>query len=190
MDQFDYLSVLMSIITGLGITHVLTGVGRFLGGPASPRVFWVHVTWSVNVVLLQAFFWWFTFKWADNPSWTFWLFLFVLAYAILLYLLAVILYPVELPPDYDFGAHFHRRRKWFFHLLSFIALVDVADTMLKGQENVDAVDVWGVLFLAFSLVSPLAAARMRSTRGHQIYAVVWGVALITWIVYSQGVLGG
>jgi hypothetical protein len=190
MDQFDYLSVLISIITGLGITHLLTGLGRFLGGPDSPRVYWVHVVWSVNVILMQAFFWWFTFKWADNPSWTFALFLFVLAYAILLYLLAVILYPVELLPGFDFRDHFVRRRKWFFFLLSFIALVDVFDTMLKGRENVNSIDAWGVLFLVFSLFSPIYAAFRSSTRFHQIYAAAWGIVLVSWILYSQGVLGG
>ena len=190
MDQFDYLSVLISIITGLGITHLLTGLGRFLGGPEAPRVFRVHVVWSVNIILYQAFFWWFTFKWADMPTWTFGLFLFVLAYAILLYLLAVILYPVELLPGFDFRAHFHRRRKWFFLLLSFIALVDAFDTMLKGQDNLAAVDAWGVLFLAFTLFSPVYAAYAKSTRFHEVYGVVWGIVLVTWIVYSQGVLGG
>ena len=190
MDQFEYLSVVVSVITGLGITHLLTGLGRFLGGPDSPRVFWVHVIWSANIVLYQAFFWWFTFKWADNATWTFGLFMFVMAYAILLYLLAVILYPVELPPSFDFREHFHRRRRWFFFLLSFIAIVDVVDTMLKGRENVDAVDAWGVLFLAFTLFSPMGAALVKSDRFHRGYAAVWGVVLVSWIVFSQGVLGG
>jgi len=190
MDQFDYLSVLVSIITGLGITHLLTGLGRFLGGPESPRVFWVHVIWSANIILYQAFFWWFTFKWADHTTWTFGLFLFVLAYAILLYLLAVILYPVELPPAFDFRAHFHRRRRWFFYLLSFIAVVDVFDTILKGSENVESVDAWGVIFLLFTLSTPIGAAFVQSDRFHRAYAVSWGIALASWILYSQRVLLG
>lgn len=74
MDQFEYLSVLISIIVGLGITHLLTGVGRFLGGPDAPRVFGVHVAWTVNLILYQSFFWWFTFTWVDQETWTFGLF--------------------------------------------------------------------------------------------------------------------
>ena len=188
MDQFAYLSVLISIITGLGITHLLTGLGRFMGGPERPRVYWVHVVWTVNIVLYQAFFWWFTFKWADLETWTFGLFLFVLAYAVLLYLLAVILYPVGVPAGFDFHAHFYRRRRWFFHVLAFLAVVDVVDTALKGPENMSGVGLAGMVFLASSLAGPLVAASVRRAAFHQVYAVYWGMALIAWILYSQGVL--
>lgn len=190
MDQFEYLSVLISIITGLGITHLLTGLGRFLGGPDSPRVFWVHVVWTVNLILYQAFFWWFTFKWADQGTWTFALFLFVLTYAILLYLLAVILYPVELLPGFDFRDHFYRRRKWFFSLLTFVFVVDAVDSLLKGPENIAAGGTLGSVYIIGMLGGALVAAFVKHPLFHQIYSVFWGAVLITWILYSQGVLGG
>ena len=190
MNQFEYLSVLVSIIVGLGITHLLTGVGRFLGGPEAPRVFKVHVAWTVNLVLYQAFFWWFTFKWADEATWTFGTFLFVLGYAILLYLLTVILYPVEVEPGFDFRAHFHRRRRWFFRLLAFVGLIDVVDTMLKGEANVSAVPAIGIAMLILNIGGPLVAATIERHRFHVAYAIFYGVALIAWILYSQGVLGG
>ena len=190
MDQFEYLSVLVSIIIGLGITHLLTGLGRFMGGPDAPRVFWVHVVWSANLVLYQAFFWWFTFKWADREVWSFGIFLFVLFYSILLYLLAVILHPVGVPTGFDFRAHFHRRRRWFFLGLFLLAVVDMIDTVLKGAENVDAIDVWGIAYAASSLAGPLVAAFVRHPVFHRVYAVYWGAALIAWILYFQGVLAG
>lgn len=190
MDQFGYLIVLVSIIMGLGITHLLTGLGRFLGGPNAPRVFWVQIVWTLNVILYQAFFWWFTFKWVDQSVWTFGLFLFVLAYAVLLYLLAVILYPVELPHAFDFRAHFYRRRKWFFLLLASIAIVDLIDTLLKGPENVSGMGNAVLPFLVSSLAGPLVAAFVKNPTFHAVYSVYWGAALITWILYSQGVLRG
>lgn len=190
MDQFEYLSVLVSIIVGLGITHLLTGVGRFLGGPDAPRVFGVHVAWTVNLILYQSFFWWFTFKWVDQETWTFGLFAFVLGYAILLYLLTVILYPVEIQPGFDFRAHFHRRRRWFFSVLAFTGLVDVFDTILKGPENVGAVPIAGIPMMLFHIGGPLIAAQVRNERFHVFYSIFYGLALAGWILYSQGVLGG
>ena len=188
MDQFEYLSVLVSIIVGLGITHLLTGVGRFLGGPDAPRVFGIHVAWTVNLILYQSFFWWFTFKWADQATWTFGLFVFVLGYAILLFLLTVILYPVEIQPGFDFRAHFHRRRRWFFYLLAFTGLVDMFDTILKGRENVDTLPAIGLVILALNIGGPLIAARVGRERFHVFYSIFYGVALVGWILYSQGVL--
>ena len=189
MNQFEYLSVLISIIVGLGITHLLTGAGRFLGGPEAPRVYRVHLAWTVNLILYQAFFWWFTFKWDARPTWTFGLFLFILAYAILLYLLTVVLYPVEVQPGFDFRAHFHRRRRWFFYVLALVGLADVFDTMLKGDENVEAVPIAGIFMVFFNIGVPLVAARNERDRFHFVYAIVYGVVLVVWILYSQGVLG-
>ncbi len=190
MNQFEYLSVLVSIIIGLGITHLLTGAGRFVGGPQAPRVYRVHLVWTLNLVLFQAFFWWFTFKWDARPTWTFGLFLFILGYAVLLYLLTVILYPVEIEHGFDFRAHFHRRRRLFFRLLALVGLIDAVDTMLKGEENVDAVPAVGALVLLLNIGGPLIAERFDSDRFHLAYSIFWGVVLVLWILFSQGVLGG
>ena len=45
MTTFEYLAVLISIIVGLGITHLLGGVARFIHHPDRYKFYWVHLLW-------------------------------------------------------------------------------------------------------------------------------------------------
>jgi hypothetical protein len=78
MNTFSYLSVLTSIILALGITRVLTGIGRLLQFRGYVYVYWVHLLWSLNVFLYLVLNWWILFRWTEQGQWTLFLFLFVL----------------------------------------------------------------------------------------------------------------
>jgi hypothetical protein len=43
MDPFSYLSYLTSIVLALGITRVITGLGRLLQVRGRMRLYWVHL---------------------------------------------------------------------------------------------------------------------------------------------------
>jgi hypothetical protein len=49
MDPFSYLSVLTSIVLALGITRILSGVGRLLQTRGRVRIYWVHLLWALNL---------------------------------------------------------------------------------------------------------------------------------------------
>ena len=52
MDAFSYLSVLLSIVLGLGITQLLQGFGRLMNARSRVRPYWPSLLWAV--VLLVA----------------------------------------------------------------------------------------------------------------------------------------
>lgn len=64
MSPFSYLSVLISIILALGVTRIVTGVGRLLQLRGSVRNSWFHLVWSANVFLYLALTWWILFRWS------------------------------------------------------------------------------------------------------------------------------
>ena len=43
MDMYLHVRVLFSIILGLGISRLLTGVARIVQHPKQYRVYWVHL---------------------------------------------------------------------------------------------------------------------------------------------------
>jgi hypothetical protein len=43
MDPFSYLSVLTSIVLALGITRILSGLGRLEQTRGRVRIYWVHL---------------------------------------------------------------------------------------------------------------------------------------------------
>jgi hypothetical protein len=86
MNAFEYLSVLISIILALGMTRLLAGVGEMLQARSRCRVYWVHAIWIVNLFLSLVIQWWILYRWRNQQSWTFFLFVFVLIAPTILYL--------------------------------------------------------------------------------------------------------
>lgn len=95
-DMFNYVMVLASVIIGLGITHLLQGVGGLVQHPGPRKTYWVHLLWVAAVFLRAIFWWWSEFRLSDTAQWTFTLYLFVLAYAVLIYLWCALLFPRDL----------------------------------------------------------------------------------------------
>ena len=58
MDLFEYISVLTSIIIGLGMAHLLRGLASLVQHPGRNRVYWVHLVWVGYMFFNMIFFWW------------------------------------------------------------------------------------------------------------------------------------
>ena len=50
MTLFEYLGILISVVMGLGITHLLIGVSKTIHLRRTLRIYWVHSVWSVNLL--------------------------------------------------------------------------------------------------------------------------------------------
>ena len=96
MEMFNYVMVLASVIIGLGITHLLMGVAGIVQHPGRDKVYWVHLVWVGATFLRAIFWWWFEFRLSKITEWTFTLYVFVLAYAVILYLWCALLFPRDL----------------------------------------------------------------------------------------------
>ena len=117
---------------GLGLTHLLTGVSKTIHHRDTLRVYWVHLMWALNVAIYIVAIWWGLFWWSGETSWTFFQFLFILLYAIVLFLLASLLFPWDLEADQDLEEHFWRTRPWFFSILAVAWVIDIPET---GNER-------------------------------------------------------
>jgi hypothetical protein len=186
MTSFEYVSVLISIIIGLGIAHILMGWGQMLSGHRRYRTDWVHALWMANILLYMIFFWWFTFKWVNKPDWSFALFLFTIGYAILIYLLAVVLVPHETEVGFDFPRHFKDKRILFFSGCLTILIVDLIDAFLKGPENVASHGYLGLVYSGTMIGGTLGAIFSSREWYHRVFAVVWFVVLASWALFSMG----
>ena len=173
MSQFEFIAVLVSVIVGLGIVHLLRGVALFFTARERHKPYWVHLLWTWNVFHYIVFYWWFLWRWTAATEWHLALFLFVLIYAIALYLMTVILYPSENVGDRDFRQVFQANRRPFFALWILLALIDVADTRLKMAIGLDGFGTsqlfaWGVIVLG-----SLIAMRVRSEAYNGAWAIMF-----------------
>lgn len=183
MDHFEYIMVLISIIVGLGIAHVLIGVGGIIDRRASMRppitLSVTHGAWLAFTFTWLVQFWWWEFRFSElAPEWTIELYLFLVTYAVALFLLAVILVPRTWEGVENLDNHFLTRRVWFYSVLIAVTGLDVLDSFLKGGWSymVDVLGPWTWSFWALTVVFCIIGIRSRTLRFHKVAAVI----LLVW----------
>ena len=129
MTGFEHLQVLISVVAGLALTNLLSGIGTTLKG--HQRLYWVQSLWALNLAVFIVLFWWFTFTdFAGIEAFHPFAYVFVLLFAFSLYLPTRVLFP-EPSQSIDLRTHFFSIRRVFFRLLLFVVAVDLFDTYLK-----------------------------------------------------------
>lgn len=181
MGPFEYLSLLTSVVIGLGITRLLAGVGRVLQGRFRFRHYWVHLLWSLNVFLFLLLNWWILYRWRDHGAWSFYLFDFVLLSPIVSFLLTVLLYPEPMSDEADLEAHFFANHRWFFGLGSTLPVIDLGDTLLKGWQHFQQQGPLYPATLAAIFAMSVIAATTRSRTYHGVFAIFFLVYLLAFI---------
>lgn len=155
MTVFEHLSVLISIIIGLGLTHLLSNVHELVQARERVRPHWLPITWSVLVFVGLVQWWWSSFTFSTREDWTFFYFLFLLLRPVISYLSAAFVLPRVVPGGAcDMRAYYFRTRGWLFTLLALGQVLDGTRRMVEG-EPVGELSVWSN-FVSAGLVWSLA----------------------------------
>jgi hypothetical protein len=183
MSSFEFLSVLISVVVGLGIANLLTGVGRLLHRHNEVRVSVAFLAWILFVFHYMVIYWWtVVFGWQDWQDWNLLYFIFVLTYGIVLYLLSVILFPTDMPKDWNPHTSLMSMRKWFFSLFLFLILIELLDTYLK--DHLTEFSNLYLLLLATWLAGGIVGWFSENRRTHAVAAVVVLGSQIAWVAYQ------
>jgi hypothetical protein len=173
VDPFSYLSVLISIILALGMTRLLAGVGEMLLARSRRRLYWVHAVWVANLFLYLVVAWWIFYRWRNQQTWTFFLFVFVLISPTILYLASMLLFPREGAADesINYKTHFYANHRAFFLLMALFGPVDIVDTLLKGVPHFLAQGPQYIVSSTIYLTGLTIAAFTRNEHFHQVYGI-------------------
>ena len=118
-DLFPHVRIVMGMIVGLGITRLLMTVAGLIQHPQRAKISSLHLLWVVSILVELVLFWWWEFSLFKLESWTFGITLFLIFYAITLFLMAALLSPDSVS-DYDgYEDFFLKRRKWFFGVMTW-----------------------------------------------------------------------
>ena len=172
MGVFEYISVLTSIIVGLGIAHLLKGVATIVQHPDRHRTYWVHLLWVAFMFFQAIFFWWWEFALESLGHWTFQIYLFVLFFAFLIYMLCALLFPQDLEGYTGYEDYFMSRRSWFLGILVVFFLVDLGDTWLKGADYFNSLGLEYPLTQGLMIAGCLVGIATANRRFHAGFAVV------------------
>ncbi len=181
MTLFEYLGVLVSVIMGLGITHLLTGVSKVIQRRDSVRVYWVHLVWTVNILLYILVIWWGMFWWTTLQEWTFYQFLFITLYSIVLFLLTALLYPWRISDDFDFKEYYLKNRVWFFGVHTIAWCIDIPETALKAESGLRELPQYYFVFVGTMLPLTFLSAITGNQRYHKFFVIFWLVIVLGYL---------
>lgn len=164
MSQFEYLSVLVSIIIGLALTQLLSGAARLIQLRRRIRMHGPTLWWMLALFLIDIQVWWVAFERRDSEDWHYFSFLLYLLIPVMLFLLSYLVLPDLGDEDAaDLAANFDDNRSWFFSLLAMIPLVSLLEQFVReGGVAADADAGFRMVFMVVALV----ASRIRSVRFH------------------------
>jgi hypothetical protein len=118
MDLYLHVRVIFGMVVGLAVAHLLRVSALIVQHPKRYKVYWVHSLWVLFLFLYVIHYWWWEFNLELVQRWTFLLYLFVALYAVLLYLLCVLILPEQIGEYHDgFREYFYARGQWFFAAL-------------------------------------------------------------------------
>jgi len=179
MDQFEYVMVLVSIIVGLGIAHILLGIGGIIDRLSRKEdrleLSLAHASWLGFCFLWLVMFWWWEYRFSSRVTdWTMGLYLFLIGYAVILFLLQAVLIPRTWDGVTSLKDYFLERRAWFYSFLLVATIVDQFDGYFKG--GLQYMSDLGVVNFAFAAVTiPVVIIGLITTkiRIHNIMGMVF-----------------
>jgi hypothetical protein len=177
MDPFSYLSVLVSIVLGLGISQLLMGFGRWLELRKASAVFGPTIAWATFLLLVHFQTWWSLYGMREYATWNFLQFSMVLVQPIVLFLLAVLVFPGPSSPHKTLRDHFFHQRRWFYGLFLALLFVSLLKDLARSGSLPEPANVG--FHLAAFVVAGLGLA-LKNERAQHWLAYI---ALLSFMAY-------
>jgi hypothetical protein len=174
MDEFSYLSVLLSVILGLAVTQILQGFRGLLLSRTRIKVYWPVIAWALFILLVCVQNWWSMFGMRNRHDWAFLQFTVVLLNTIFIYMIAGLVFP-DLSGEkvVDLKQSFYAHRGWFFSLALGAIVVSVCKDLVLGGKLPDPTNL---TFHAIFAVTLLTGALTRR-EGYHKTLVLTGIAI-------------
>ena len=186
MAIFEYLGVLISVILGLGITHLAVGTSKLVQNRDQCKPYLAHGFWSLAILIYILVIWWSMYWWSKHDQWSTYEYLFITAYALVLFFLSALLFPYDMDKDIDVEAYFFKQRRWFFSMLIVAWLLDVPETLLKGEHQLRNVPTAYLAFVGWNIALAIVGLSTENRKVHMALPVIWIVCTLAYI--SQGTM--
>lgn len=183
IEVFNYLSVVTSIILGLGLGHLLTGIARMIGTGQPWSASWLYVGWVALLLPLYVIYWWSFWDYRKRVRWTFMGFFFLLIGPIGLYLITALLLPET--PDHaplDTTGHYLKVRRWLFGLWAMLQVWGIMLSPWLKDGFVGASFFNRYKYAQYVLLAALVAGFFSAGPREALFLLDTGILVIFWIV--------
>jgi hypothetical protein len=156
ISAFEYVTVFISIILGLGVTQILTGIADLIHQNERVKIYWPHLVWVLLVLVLHVLDWWVTFQLRNLPQWRFPMFLFVLLYPVVLFILARLLFPFGFSEgSINLKKFYFENYRRIFLFGAMLAFLSVLDTLFISEFDPMGLIAESLVFVFLSLMAIL-----------------------------------
>jgi hypothetical protein len=186
MSPFEYVIVLFSIIIGLGITRVLTGIAQLIRQEQHVKVFWPYLIWIGLVFIMHIHEWWITYQLKSTVAWKLPAFLFILLYPILLFILANLLFPNSWEKNNRDMRQFYFiiYQKFFGCAILLVILAVLQNVFLSGLPLSEQV----VHFIVLVTLMGMVISKPRSILAHTAVAAFLLLLLMASLIVERNSL--
>lgn len=183
MTPFEHLTVLVSIVIGLGIAHLLTTVHELVQVRSRVRFYWLPVAWLVLIFVALIEWWWAIFALRMTVQWNFFYFLFLLMSPVTMYLAAAFVLPDDSERGHDvidLRRYYYENSTWLFGVLSVSPALDGIRRAVTAGTVRDT-GAWSNLVSAVLLAS---MGVVRKPLYHTIMTLIVASLFLSFIVSS------
>ena len=180
MSPFEFVTVLISIILGLGITQIMSGVADLIHQWEKAKLYWPHMLWVILVFVLHVQQWWLTYELRVITSWRLPFFLFEVLYPINLFILARILFPATGEETaYNLKTYYFQNYRKFFTMVIILSALSALENIFIYSLGIEGWSVNVIILLGLWIV---AAKDIRTEWLHQLIAVALLLFMIAGIL--------
>ena len=188
MSQFEYISVLISIIVGLALTQLLRGLGRLVVIRNGPQAYWVHLVWTLYFFMNTVMFWWWEFR-LEQVVWSLGIYLVIIIYAMLLFFVSVVIQPTQMAEVQSYKDYYYLNRRWIFGLLIALVIWDFVDTLAKSVDHFFELGIEYIVAQMMLLIASFIAFMTANEHYHEAFAAVWIIVYVAFMVQINYVIG-
>ncbi|MDF1644722.1 MAG: hypothetical protein P1U80_11110 [Pseudomonadales bacterium] len=186
MDAFEYVMVIVSIITGLGLSTILTGVGELIQGRKIIRIYGIHLIWVGFIFLLQVELWWVWWELRSRIEWDLASFFLLLLHPIVLYVLSIMAFPnISMGDEIDLREYYYDNKTWFFGVFSIYPVLNIVrDFVFLDAPMIDVRHLFLLCFIGITI--GLAWTKIRWVHRYTAYTTV-SVAMVYMYMFVGGI---
>lgn len=177
MSTFEFISVFISMIFGLGLAHLFTNAMAHVFQRKLNYERGAYLLFTTMIVLGQ---WWTLFRWRDVQTWTFEAFAVLVLWALTVFAMPVALYP----PGEDVHADIKHRRT-FLALFLVMGVLDVAQTAMLGALFEPK---YYLIFVGHYIAIAALGIASQSPRLHNVIATYLAASLTLWMLVVRRLL--
>lgn len=187
-EYFGHVRTIVGMVLGLSLARMVNGLTRFVQHPGTIKVYPIHLGWVIFIFITIVHFWWYEFHLSRVAVWTFPLYGFLIFYTMVFAALTALLFPDQMADYNGFEDYFERRKRWFFGLLAFASLLDVADTLIKGTDYLRSLGTEYPIRQAAFVAMSILATSITSKRAQLVLVFVAILYQVSWIIRLYDIL--